>query len=217
MLPWWCLLFVWMTQCTFHIYIYIYNLKCSYCIFYDMILATTAAGFYHTFYGFFLPQNTCYKSMSVSSDIKTSPAWRNIRYWNQYCISLLFAVHAKVEITSLDVSTVPKYTLTHTSAGTNMQMDTLRHSYTVQTAPSVIYIQLLCLGNLWTLTSLHKYTHSVYFTPLWVFLQHLLWRTGSAPTRQTVSGSLGGEWDGETDKWIEGCQGRGDKRQPPVL
>ncbi len=50
-----------------------------------------------------------------------------------------------------------------------------------------------------------------------VFLQHLLWRTGSAPTRQTASGSLGGEWDGETDKWIEGCQGRGDKRQPPVL
>ncbi len=78
-----------------------------------MILATTAAGFYHTFYGFFLPQNTCYKSMSVSPYIKTSPAWRNSRYWNQYCISLLFAVHAKVEITTLDVSTVPKYALTH--------------------------------------------------------------------------------------------------------
>ncbi len=122
-----------------------------------------------------LPQNTCYKGMSVSPDKKTSPALRNIQYWNQYCISVLFAVLAKVEITSLDVSTVPKSTLTHicwqklSLTHSDKQMGTLRHSHTVQTALSVIYIQLLCLWNLWTLASLHKYTHSVSVTPLWVF------------------------------------------------
>ncbi len=181
-----------------------------------MILATTAAGFYHTFYGFFLPQNTCYKSMSVSPDIKTSPAWRNIRYWNQYCISLLFAVHAKVEITSLDVSTVPKYALTHICW--HKQADGYTEAFIYSTNSTQRNLYSAAVFRKPVNTRFPSQIHTQCFCHTIVsFFQHLLWRTGSAPTRQTASGSLGREWDGETDKWIEGCQGRGDKRQPPVL